>query len=292
MSKLLHGATLPMNCMRVSVDEAVEKSALLPFPIPNECDTVSDAIGTHVAWPAHMVVMKDEKPQRKKIVEKKSNHVLPSNVPRSLHILYCYAKRGLEIPGKHISMFLDHDLFDDEYELLVDLEDITPFYLLEPISANCIVVYMWILFKKMKKDNKVEKFRFMNPHTIPVMPYVSKLDKNEKIEHLNSWASVLADRLGGAARNQLVLVSYNVGCHWILTVIDPYVEVVYLLDSLSHHNRYENWKYVLDMSLRLFNSNKERKGKKKPTWEVIKGPRQPDEKKVWVLFDEVYDRNC
>ncbi|XP_073118799.1 uncharacterized protein [Henckelia pumila] len=241
--KLLHGVPLPMNCMRVSVDEAVEKSALLPFPIPNECDTVGDAIGTHVSCPAHLVVMKDEKPQRKKIVEKKSNPVLPSNVPRSLHILYCYDKRGLKIPGKHISMFLDHDLFDDEYELLVDLEDITPFYLLEPISANCIVVYMWILFKKMKKDNKVKKFRFMNPHTISVMPYVSKLDENEKIEHLNSWASVLVDRLSGAARNQLVLVPYNVGCHWILTVIDPYVEVVYLLDSLSHRNRYEDWKY-------------------------------------------------
>ena len=67
------------------------------------------------------------------------------------------------------------------------------------------------LFKKMKKENKVDKFRFVDPQTLPVMPYVSKLDKNEKTEYLNNWASVLADRLSGATKNQLVLAPHNVG---------------------------------------------------------------------------------
>ncbi|XP_042389287.1 glyceraldehyde-3-phosphate dehydrogenase 2, cytosolic-like isoform X2 [Zingiber officinale] len=58
--KLLHGVLLPMNCMRVSIDEVVENSARLSFLIPNECDTIGDAIGTHVAWPARWVVMKNE----------------------------------------------------------------------------------------------------------------------------------------------------------------------------------------------------------------------------------------
>ena len=58
--KLLHGVPLPMNCMRISIDEVVENSARLPFPIPNECDTIGGAIGTHVAWPARWVVMKNE----------------------------------------------------------------------------------------------------------------------------------------------------------------------------------------------------------------------------------------
>ncbi|XP_042400264.1 myb-related protein 2-like isoform X2 [Zingiber officinale] len=31
----------------------------------------------------------------------------------------------------------------NEYELLVSIKDITPFYELEPISANCLVAYMW-----------------------------------------------------------------------------------------------------------------------------------------------------
>ncbi|XP_073017236.1 uncharacterized protein [Primulina eburnea] len=82
--------------------------------------------------------------------------------------------------------------------------------------------------------------------------------------------SVLAERLSVASTNQLVLVPLNVGYHWILTVIDPYKEMVYLLDSLGHRNRYDDWKYVVDMSVRLFNSNKERKGKKQAIWEVVK----------------------
>ncbi|XP_073311233.1 uncharacterized protein [Primulina huaijiensis] len=54
--------------------------------------------------------------------------------------------------------------------------------------------------------------------------------------------------------------------------------MVYLLDSLSHRNRSDDWKCVLDMSVRLFNSNKESKEKKQVIWEVVKGPRKPDTK--------------
>ncbi|XP_073124125.1 uncharacterized protein [Henckelia pumila] len=293
--KLRHGVPLPVNCMRFSIDEAVEKLAHLPFPISNECDTIGDAVGTHVAWPAHLVKMQDEKSRRKQNVDKRSNPVLPSSVPRSLNILYFYCKHALD-HEKNISMIFDHDFFDEDYELLVHLEDIIPFYHLEPISTNCIVVYMWHLYRKMKRDNKLDKFRFMNPHTIPYMPYVTRLDKKGKIEHLNERASVLADRLSGASRNQLVLVPLNVGCHWILTVVDPYMEVVYLLDSLSHRNRYEDWKYVVNMSLRLFNSNKEMKGRKQAIWKVVKGPRQPDAKQcgfyVMRFMREIIEGNA
>ncbi|XP_073277402.1 uncharacterized protein [Primulina huaijiensis] len=103
-------------------------------------------------------------------------------------------------------------------------------------------------------------FRFVNRHTIPYMPYVTRLDKNGKIEHLNERASVLAERLSGASTNQLVLVPHNVG------------------------------------SVRLFNSNKERKGKKQAIWEVVKGPRQPDSKQcgfyVMRFMREMIEKNA
>ncbi|XP_073133541.1 uncharacterized protein [Henckelia pumila] len=237
---LLHGVPLPVNCMRIAIDEAVEKSAQLPFPIPNECDTIGDAVGSHVAWPVHLVLMRDEKHGKKKNV-KKTSTVLASHVPKSLNMLHFFCKHALD-EENNISINLDHDLFDEEYELLVHLEDIIPFYELEPVSANCIVVYIWHLYRKMKSDNKVEKYRFMNPHTIQFIPFVTNLDRNGKIEHFNERATVLADRLSGSSRNQLVLVPVNVG------------------------------------SLKLFNSNKERKGRKQAIWETVKGPRQPDAK--------------
>ncbi|XP_073159066.1 uncharacterized protein [Henckelia pumila] len=54
--------------------------------------------------------------------------------------------------------------------------------------------------------------------------------------------------------------------------------MVYLLDSASHRIRDEEWKYVVEMALKLFNSNKGKKGRKHVQWEVINAPRQPDMK--------------
>ncbi|XP_073316745.1 uncharacterized protein [Primulina huaijiensis] len=80
--------------------------------------------------------------------------------------------------------------------------------------------------------------------------------------------------LSGAAMNQLVLVPSCCGFHWTLTVIEPYKEIVYFVDRI----RDEDWKYVVEMALTLFNSNKGRKGRKRVQWEVINAPKQPDAK--------------
>ncbi|XP_073280961.1 uncharacterized protein [Primulina huaijiensis] len=59
-NNLLHGVPLPQNCMRVSIDEAMQKTALFPVPIPNECENVGDAVGTHVAWQNHLIMLRKE----------------------------------------------------------------------------------------------------------------------------------------------------------------------------------------------------------------------------------------
>ncbi|KAH6782254.1 hypothetical protein C2S52_000867 [Perilla frutescens var. hirtella] len=53
---------------------------------------------------------------------------------------------------------------------------------------------------------------------------------------------ILADRVHGVCANQLVIVPCNVG------------------------------------AINLFNASLGKKGKKQPTWEIIKAPRQPDSK--------------
>ncbi|XP_042465806.1 uncharacterized protein LOC122048282 [Zingiber officinale] len=83
----------------------------LDLDVGRDCSRIF-AIGTHVAWPTRWVVMKNEKPQRKKSIAKRSNPVLPSNVPRSLHLLYCYSMCVLDSPEKTISIIFYHDFFD------------------------------------------------------------------------------------------------------------------------------------------------------------------------------------
>ncbi|XP_073036717.1 uncharacterized protein [Primulina eburnea] len=275
-NNLLHGVPLPQNCTCVSIDEAMQNTALLPVPIPNECEVVGDSVGTHVAWPHHLIMLREEKRQMNKTVNVERNQTLSSNVPRSVRMVHCYCKRALE-NGRKLSFLLDHEVFADDYELNLHFEDISPLYHLEPISGNCVVVYIWHFYKKMVKENKIDKFRFVNPHSIPNLQKNTH-DKTGKTERLNKRASSLADRLSGASMDQLVLVPSCCGFHWTLTVIEPYKEIVYLLDSLSHRIRDEDWKYVVEMALRLFNSTKGRKGRKRVQWEVVKAPRQPDAK--------------
>ena len=57
-------------------------------------------------------------------------------------MLYCYSKHALD-GGKCISMCLDNEVFDEDCELFLDLEDINSLYHLESISGNLIVAYIW-----------------------------------------------------------------------------------------------------------------------------------------------------
>ncbi|XP_073031271.1 uncharacterized protein [Primulina eburnea] len=208
--KLIHGVLLPHNCIRVSIDEAVDKLTPLPVPIPSECETIGDAVGTLVVWPEHLIVKSNEKAERKTIEQSMKKHHLSASFPRSLHMLYCYSKRALDA-GRYISMILDHDVFGDDYKLILHLDYIIPLYHLDPISANCAVGYIWHLYKNLLKDKKMEKFRFVNPHSIPYVSKQCAQDKTGKLERLNHNASVIADRLNGASMDQLVFVPCNIG---------------------------------------------------------------------------------
>lgn len=56
--QFLHGNPLPKNCLRVCIDQSFEDDAILPFP--GECDSVGEAVGSHVAWPTHLIKKKDK----------------------------------------------------------------------------------------------------------------------------------------------------------------------------------------------------------------------------------------
>ena len=62
----------------------------------------------------------------------------------------------------------------------------------------------------MKNEHKVDKFRFVNPHTLGLM---SGFGNNKKgvNELMESKSRLLADLLRGTLVGQLVLVPVNVG---------------------------------------------------------------------------------
>ncbi|KAL6553716.1 hypothetical protein OROGR_007558 [Orobanche gracilis] len=83
-------------------------------------------------------------------------------------------------------------------------------------------------------------------------------------------AQELSKRLNAIESNQIVLAPCNVGFHWILTVIDPHKEEIAILDPLYNGNHDENWKMIVELALKLFNVKMGKKGRKNPTWTIIK----------------------
>ncbi|KAA0037162.1 uncharacterized protein E6C27_scaffold379G00700 [Cucumis melo var. makuwa] len=75
-------------------------------------------------------------------------------------------------------------------------------------------------------------------------------------------------------QDQLVDAPYNPGDHWSLVIINPYDDVVYHLDSLRTSSR-DDIKYVTNMALMIFQSQKNLKKTRKTTfWKAVKFPLQ------------------
>ncbi|KAL0540931.1 hypothetical protein IC582_020956 [Cucumis melo] len=80
----------------------------------------------------------------------------------------------------------------------------------------------------------------------------------------------LCSRLMTSKQDQLVVAPYNPGDHWSLVIINPYDDVVYHLDSLRTSSR-DDIKYVTNMALTIFQSQKNLKKTRKTTfWKAVK----------------------
>ncbi|KAM5554057.1 hypothetical protein ABKV19_026008, partial [Rosa sericea] len=53
----IHGVPLGAENVRISVDVSIKEDAYLPIPnVSGDIFTIKQAIGTHVAWPRHLVL--------------------------------------------------------------------------------------------------------------------------------------------------------------------------------------------------------------------------------------------
>ncbi|KAL8464724.1 hypothetical protein ACS0TY_034290 [Phlomoides rotata] len=204
-NELIHGGIkLPKNCMRVTIERAVDESAHLPIP-NGDYLTTKDAIGSHVAWSMHLMKLRVQSARKnRKKHEIKTPSLDSSSVPAQLYMLYCYSKLQSTTSGV-ISIPLDNDVFGHEHLLYLNFEDVDPFYRLNPISYTCIPVYLWHLHQEMNKD-KVNKFGFVDPYGIWYIPFDRK-DRTFLDEKISLRARSLANRLVGTRHCDLVYVA-------------------------------------------------------------------------------------
>ncbi|CAL8165359.1 unnamed protein product [Prunus armeniaca] len=86
----------------------------------------------------------------------------------------------------------------------------------------------------------------------------------------------LANQFKNANPNQIFLVPYNTGNHWILIIVKPRKETVYYTDSLSQRVNDKDCKNIVNTAIKVFSAQNSKQGCKVSIWKVLEGtPRQP-----------------
>ncbi|KAL0536443.1 hypothetical protein IC582_025392 [Cucumis melo] len=182
----------------------------------------------------------------------------PSNLPIQLKYILRYAERVM-VDGSSFSFQLPLELFGISRKSYVLREDVIDFCNMQKVKTLSMVAYITYLYSLIIDLKKVSKYVFVDPSLI------SAGHSTREIRARN-----LCSRLMTSKQDQLVVAPYNPRDHWSLVIINPYDDVVYHLHSLRTSSR-DDIKYVTNMALTIFQSQKNLKKTKKTTfWKAVK----------------------
>ncbi|KAA0046260.1 hypothetical protein E6C27_scaffold284G00640 [Cucumis melo var. makuwa] len=186
----------------------------------------------------------------------------PSNLPIQLKYILRYAET-IMVDGSSFSFQLPLELFGISRKSYVLREDVIDFCNMQKVKTLSMVAYITYLYSLIIDLKKVSKYVFVDPSLI------SAGHSTREIRARN-----LCSRLMTSKQDQLVVAPYNPGDHWSLVIINPYDDLVYHLDSLRTSSR-DDIKYVTNMALTIFQSQKNLKKTRKTTfWKAVKCPLQ------------------
>ncbi|XP_024156138.1 uncharacterized protein LOC112164132 [Rosa chinensis] len=282
-SQLIHGVPLLKGNRRVSIVTSLVDEAKLPFPIKDEIVTVRDAIGTYVAWPENLIIFQCESKtaakskglkKRKIAVEDDDEEEdidtasLPPTTPASLIAVCNWAKERMRNAQTIICEF-DEKIFGHPSKTFICKHDINNFVTMKEVSGSCIGIYIRYLYCVLKKTKMVDMVGFMDNTDVGAIGCGSPIERSRAI----------ADRLKRAKRGQIILVPYNSGCHWMLTVLSPEEDIVYFMDPLKRRLCTGEWKNIVDNGIKIHNAQLKRQGRKTTTWKNCAGiPEQKSDK--------------
>ncbi|PRQ38468.1 putative Ulp1 protease family catalytic domain-containing protein [Rosa chinensis] len=163
----------------------------------------------------------------------------------------------------------DEKIFGHPSKTFICKHDINNFVTMKEVSGSCIGIYIRYLYCVLKKTKMVDMVGFMDNTDVGAIGCGSPIERSRAI----------ADRLKRAKRGQIILVPYNSGCHWMLTVLSPEEDIVYFMDPLKRRLCTGEWKNIVDNGIKIHNAQLKRQGRKTTTWKNCAGiPEQKTDK--------------
>ncbi|KAK9056802.1 hypothetical protein SSX86_024165 [Deinandra increscens subsp. villosa] len=151
----------------------------------------------------------------------------------------------------------------------INLQDDTVFAM-DELSGAVVTSYSMYLYEQIKNgSNKDHGICFVTPTA------TMNHDKKGKARNVDDSSRLVADRLGSRKNNDIVLVPYNPGRHWVLGVLDMKKKKCYYLDSIRPTSVNLQFKHIVDAAIGLYNANIGSKKASKFNWVNSACPLQP-----------------
>ncbi|XP_038895930.1 uncharacterized protein LOC120084092 isoform X2 [Benincasa hispida] len=248
--------------VRAMVDIVMGEDVALPIPQKDKIKTLDQAIGNFVAWPRKLVITTKEKkapsPTTSKSIAQSSKY---TDVHVTIKLLNRYAMHSMQVDDM-IQINLSEQILGKEKTIYLQRDDIIQYCGMAEIGYSCILAYIACLWNAC--DSEItKKFVIVDQATI------SSHVKPQELRSKN-----LINRLEMVSLDQLVLIPYNTGCHWILIIINLQENCVYVMDSLRS-KILEEFQGVINTSLKNWQAKHSlEQYRTRIRWKPIKCPRQ------------------
>ncbi|KAI5328402.1 hypothetical protein L3X38_027799 [Prunus dulcis] len=172
--------------------------------------------------------------------------------PSSLKTLCHFVETTLVPEDKTLQFTIDKEVFGRERDTFLLPEDITQFVGMEEIGATVVAVYMRYLHDVLKKANMTSMVGFIDPATV-----------SANSGTIANRSRLVAGRLQKTDGEQIFMMPYNPGRHWVLLIVRAKRETVYFLDPLPGHRVVdEEAKNIVNSAIKIYNSHIGRAGRK------------------------------
>ncbi|KAL8132165.1 hypothetical protein AgCh_007888 [Apium graveolens] len=272
MSNKIHGRPMQPGCLRVSVDGSIKPDALLPVPIAGKMEMVSQAVGSHVAWPQNLIIFPTEVIKKKEVLLSKKDEL---DELQRMQTLFNQTEPNENVL-KHFRRLYDHTTLmkDDKSVLPISCnagvfggtrtiyllhENLIALFKFEMIGQAIIATYMMHLHTMICESGKLETFSFFDP--------VATFHLNDDYELF------VSERMREGNVDCIFFLPHCNNEHWILTII--WDGEIYILDPLPGVIQFPALEKALIGALIIVNA-KRGKGNKVPKVKYLAGsPKQP-----------------
>ncbi|KAI5337719.1 hypothetical protein L3X38_016990 [Prunus dulcis] len=175
-------------------------------------------------------------------------------------------KRRKKMKKSMTTRLLKLEVFGSDRDTFLLPEDITQFAGMEEIGATVVAVYMRHLHDVLKQAKMCSMVGFIDPATV-----------SANSGTVAERSRLVAARLQKTDGEQIFMMPYNPGRHWILLIVRAKKETVYFLDPLPGHRVVdEEAKNIVNSAIKIYNSHIGRAGRKAVIWKTLSGtPKQP-----------------